>query len=110
MKPDTFGSNKADIVLAEHLTAHPEQATWSSRCIAKTDRLIHDLKAACIKDIKFRGTVLSYIKCAMRKHVLAPPPHIDSKTATYTANIVSRKLAQATEWHRELRTAQRAKG
>ena len=92
MKSDTFGNNKSDVVLAEHLTAHADQATWACRAISKTTRLLSDLKSADIKNPKFKRTVYSYIKCAMQKHVSNPPTHIDEKTASYTANIISRHL------------------
>lgn len=94
MKTDTFGNNPADKVLAEHLTAHPEQAAWCCRAISKATKLLSSHRLADIKDKEFRSTVYYFIKCSVLKHVSNPPAHIDEKAASYTANIVSRHLIQ----------------
>jgi len=91
VKATTFGGNKSDAILAEHLTAHPEMAPWCCRTIAKTTTLLSNLKTN-IKDKAFARIVYSYIKCAMTKQASSPPPHIDEKAANYTANIVHRHL------------------
>lgn len=92
MKSDTFGKSTTDIVLAEHLTAHPEMAPWCCRTIAMTGQLLSDLTKANIQDKKFKRTVYNFIKCAMKKRSTTPPAHIDSKASSYTANIVNRHL------------------
>lgn len=93
----TFGNNKSDMVLAEHLNEYPKQAGWACRAISKTTSLLHELEAAGIDNRRFARTIYSLIRASMLAHVNNPPEHISEKTKTYTANIVTRHLRLSAE-------------
>ncbi len=99
MQSSTFGNNKSDMVLAEHLTANPKQAPWACRAIGKATTLLYDFDNTHFLNKKFARTVFSLIRCSVLKHVNNPPQHVDEKTKTYTANIISRHLAECFKKH-----------
>lgn len=95
----TFGSNKSDLVLAEHLNVYPEQANWACRAISKATSLLHEFDVTELKNKKFARTIFGLIRCSILKHVNNPPTYIDDKTKTYTANIISRHLKEHFKKH-----------
>jgi hypothetical protein len=94
MKTTTFGDTTVDTVLAEHLTEFGDQARWATRVIGKTVQALHDLQVSGINTAAFAVKVFHLISAELRQHVENPPAHIQVKTATFTANIVKRKLRE----------------
>jgi len=91
VKTSTFGNSKVDIVLAEHLSLHPEMAKWACHAINKTTSLLYQLKRIQAPR-KFVLKMFGYIRQDVLNYVSSPPPHMHTKTKTFTANVVMRHL------------------